>query len=489
MCSRGCARPVCPVVDADVLAREVVAPGTPGLAAVVEAFRPGDPHADGTLDRAAAGQHRVSATRRAPRSRGHRASRRSGRESMQFFAALPAADAVCASPTSRCCTRPAGERQFDKVIVVACAPRHRSRVSWRATVSRARTPSGGSRRSCRSTRRWRRADYVIHTDGSYDRDQPRGRSSGGAVERGVRGGALTTLDAAADSAPRHRRRPLRARDRRPRRRQASTAVVVGGRCRSGDPHAGGHVSCGRASTGISTRPVLDDRAVPRTSATSAPDREPSRCTPTSSTRMVRARRICDIRLNTVARLAREGDHRFVAALMTAGSWRGERGRGRRVPVFRQRSAGTRGMPAGRKLRAHLRRRWTSRTLPARRCLIVGGRQSAFEWAALLADAGAARVDLTYRHDTPQFTESHWEWAGALVDRFVDEPAWFRRLSQPEREALAFRFWSEGRLKLEPWLSRVCAPTCVTIAATDRDSLRVAQERRGCRSSSRTAATP
>jgi len=62
------------------------------------------------------------------------------------------------------------------------------------------------------------------------------------------------------------------------------------------------------------------------------------------------------------------------------------------------------------------------------------------------------VDLTYRHDTPQFTESHWEWAGALVDRFVDEPAWFRRLSQPEREALALRFWSEGRLKLEPWLT-------------------------------------
>ena len=41
------------VVDADVLAREVVEPGTPGLAAVVEAFGEGVVTADGTLDRPA----------------------------------------------------------------------------------------------------------------------------------------------------------------------------------------------------------------------------------------------------------------------------------------------------------------------------------------------------------------------------------------------------------------------------------------------------
>ncbi len=41
------------IVDADVLAREVVAPGTPGLAAVVEEFGPGVLSADGSLDRAA----------------------------------------------------------------------------------------------------------------------------------------------------------------------------------------------------------------------------------------------------------------------------------------------------------------------------------------------------------------------------------------------------------------------------------------------------
>jgi dephospho-CoA kinase len=40
-----------PVIDADQLAREVVAPGTPGLAAVVEAFGAGVLLPDGSLDR------------------------------------------------------------------------------------------------------------------------------------------------------------------------------------------------------------------------------------------------------------------------------------------------------------------------------------------------------------------------------------------------------------------------------------------------------
>lgn len=39
------------LVDADKIAREVVAPGTPGLAAVVEAFGPEILNPDGTLDR------------------------------------------------------------------------------------------------------------------------------------------------------------------------------------------------------------------------------------------------------------------------------------------------------------------------------------------------------------------------------------------------------------------------------------------------------
>lgn len=42
-------------VDADVLAREVVEPGTPGLAAIAEEFGPGVISADGRLDRPALG--------------------------------------------------------------------------------------------------------------------------------------------------------------------------------------------------------------------------------------------------------------------------------------------------------------------------------------------------------------------------------------------------------------------------------------------------
>jgi dephospho-CoA kinase len=44
------------IVDTDVLAREVVAPGTAGLAAIVDQFGAGVLGADGTLDRAALGE-------------------------------------------------------------------------------------------------------------------------------------------------------------------------------------------------------------------------------------------------------------------------------------------------------------------------------------------------------------------------------------------------------------------------------------------------
>lgn len=42
-----------PVIDTDIIAREVVAPGTPGLAAVLAGFGPGIRAADGSLDRRA----------------------------------------------------------------------------------------------------------------------------------------------------------------------------------------------------------------------------------------------------------------------------------------------------------------------------------------------------------------------------------------------------------------------------------------------------
>jgi thioredoxin reductase len=87
-----------------------------------------------------------------------------------------------------------------------------------------------------------------------------------------------------------------------------------------------------------------------------------------------------------------------------------------------------------------------------RVLIVGGRQSAFEWAALLAEAGASAVHVVYRHDAPSFGTSHWSFVDELMDSTIRVPGWFRRLPSAERDLIAERFWAEGRLKLEPWLT-------------------------------------
>jgi cation diffusion facilitator CzcD-associated flavoprotein CzcO len=113
--------------------------------------------------------------------------------------------------------------------------------------------------------------------------------------------------------------------------------------------------------------------------------------------------------------------------------------------------------------------WVQRTLPPERfshtadlarlerfagarCLIVGGRQSAFETAALLAERGAERVDVVHRHDPPRFTAADWGFVEPLIAATVTRPGWFRSLATGQRQAIERRFWAEGRLKLEPWLS-------------------------------------
>src|SRR5439155_25455112 len=56
----------------------------------------------------------------------------------------------------------------------------------------------------------------------------------------------------------------------------------------------------------------------------------------------------------------------------------------------------------------------------RRVLIVGGRQSAFEWAALMNEKGADQIHITYRHATPKFTEPDWSWVQPLARRTLDD---------------------------------------------------------------------
>lgn len=90
-------------------------------------------------------------------------------------------------------------------------------------------------------------------------------------------------------------------------------------------------------------------------------------------------------------------------------------------------------------------------LRGKRCLIIGGRQSAFEWAALLHEHGVAAVHVSHRHETPAFRQSDWSWVSPMVNSMVEDPGWFYNLPPTEREKISQRFWAEGRLKLEPWL--------------------------------------
>ena len=101
-------------------------------------------------------------------------------------------------------------------------------------------------------------------------------------------------------------------------------------------------------------------------------------------------------------------------------------------------------------------------LKKKRCLIIGGRQSAFEWAALIREAGASTVHISYRHDSPAFAEADWSWVNPLVDSMVENPGWFPHLSQEEQEAVNSRLWAEGRLKVEPWLKARIMNETVTL---------------------------
>ncbi|MFZ0062182.1 MAG: NAD(P)-binding domain-containing protein [Pyrinomonadaceae bacterium] len=91
------------------------------------------------------------------------------------------------------------------------------------------------------------------------------------------------------------------------------------------------------------------------------------------------------------------------------------------------------------------------TAPHRRYLIIGGRQSAFEWAALLIESGATAVHLSHRHPSPAFAVADWSWVNPLVEGMVQNPSWFRCLPDDEKKEIVERMWGEGRLKVEPWL--------------------------------------
>ena len=100
-------------------------------------------------------------------------------------------------------------------------------------------------------------------------------------------------------------------------------------------------------------------------------------------------------------------------------------------------------------------------LAGARVVIIGGRQSAYEWAALLSDHGAEHVDVVHRHATPKFAKVSWGFVDQYVDQTLTHRGWWRGLSVERQRAIATEFWQVGRLTLEPWLVARIPDTVVT----------------------------
>ncbi len=155
-----------PVVDADLLARQAVAPGSPGLSAIASRFGPSVILEDGHLDRTALGTL-VFADRSARADLESIVHPEVYRRINEWFAARPAgtrfaiADIPLLYETGQ-------EHDYDRVIVCACAPAEQ----FRRLVSRDRLSPEAAR--ARLAAQWpidekvSRADYVIRTDGAFD---------------------------------------------------------------------------------------------------------------------------------------------------------------------------------------------------------------------------------------------------------------------------------------------------------------------------------
>ena len=154
-----------PTVDSDVLARRAVAPGSAGLAAVAARFGAGILEPSGALDRRALGAvvFADAAARRDLEAIVHPFVRA---ETERWFAALPAevpfaiADIPLLYEVGR-------NRDFDRVIVVACHPA----TQLARVIARGISEEEARQRIAAQLpidEKVRRADDVIHTDGSFD---------------------------------------------------------------------------------------------------------------------------------------------------------------------------------------------------------------------------------------------------------------------------------------------------------------------------------
>jgi dephospho-CoA kinase len=153
------------VIDADLLAREAVAPGTAGLAAVAARFGTEVLAADGTLDRPALGRIVFGdmKARAALEAIVHPEVYRHIRE---WFANLPAGTGVAMADIPLV-FETGHNHDFDEVVVVACDPEEQIR----RVMARDHLSDAGAR--ARVAAQWpieekvKRADRVIWTDRGF----------------------------------------------------------------------------------------------------------------------------------------------------------------------------------------------------------------------------------------------------------------------------------------------------------------------------------
>jgi dephospho-CoA kinase len=154
-----------PIVDADVLSREVVAPGTPALAAIRKRFGPDAVRRDGTMDRIRVGQI-VFKDKRARLDLEAIIHPAVVKAVNDFFAALPkrtpfaVADIPLLYETGR-------DKDFDAVVVVAC-PRE---MQLTRMMERNKLPKEDAERRLAAQlpieQKIKKAAYVIKTEGTF----------------------------------------------------------------------------------------------------------------------------------------------------------------------------------------------------------------------------------------------------------------------------------------------------------------------------------
>jgi dephospho-CoA kinase len=153
------------VVDADRLARDAVAPGTPGLTRVTERFGPGILRADGSLDRPALGRL-VFADRAARADLEAIIHPEVYRRISEWFANLPAGTRVAIADIPLL-FETGHQHDFEVVIVCACSPDEQ----LRRLMARDGLTEAAARERLDS--QWpidekvARAHIVIRTDGGF----------------------------------------------------------------------------------------------------------------------------------------------------------------------------------------------------------------------------------------------------------------------------------------------------------------------------------